>query len=361
MPGTSSRIRRRHRHGAAFVALLPLWAWSAGAIAFSPYGSETLRIALAVVFVLALPLGWRLARRKLPPHRSTAVLLAIAALPSFAWLALPHPANDRPWSADQERLPEPRIEGQRVTIANVRNFAYRGAGDFDAHWEPRSYDLSRIESLWFVVEPFSGFPGAAHTFLSFGFAGGDYLAVSVEIRKERGESFSPWKGLYRNYELMYVFGDERDLIQLRTEHRKDTVYVYPVKASPDAVRAVFLDVLRRAQALALQPEFYNSAFNTCTTNIAGHANRLHPGLVPFSWRILLPGHSDALALELGLIDFDGTLEQARARFRVNERAAAAAGRGDFSSRIRDPAAPDPPTATLAPACASCALAGANPR
>src|SRR5688572_32345329 len=113
---------------------------------------------------------------------------------------------------------------------------------------------------------------------------------------------------------MYVFGDERDLVHLRTEHRKDTVYVYPVRATKEQVRATFVDMLARADALVANPEFYHSVTNTCTTNIAGHANRIRPGLVPLSWRMLLPGYSDALALQLGVIDFDGTLEQARETF-----------------------------------------------
>ncbi|HET9482341.1 MAG TPA: DUF4105 domain-containing protein, partial [Xanthomonadales bacterium] len=142
---------------------------------------------------------------------------------------------------------------------------------------------------------------------------------------------------YRNYELMYVFGDERDLVQLRTEHRRDTVYLYPLRGGRSAARAMLLDVVERSNALAREPEFYNSVTNTCTTNIAHHANRIRAGMVPFSWHLLLPGHADERALQLGLIDFDGTIEQARARFRINERANRAAGAADFSARIRDDA------------------------
>lgn len=327
-------LRGRSLRVAGLVVCAAFWVWSTGAIAFSPYASVAVRASLAILFLLALPVACGIAIRRLPVATAMLPLIALGSLPLLAGLALLRPSNDRPWNLDQARLPSARIEGDRVTLANVRHFTYRSAAEFEPHWEERSYDLARIESLWFIVEPFSGFPGAAHTFLSFGFEGGEYLAVSAEIRKEQGESFSPWKGLYRNYELMYVFGDERDLVLLRTEHRKDTVYLYPVRAPKALVRATFVDVLERANALAARPEFYNSLSNTCTTNIAHHANRIQPGRVPFSWRMLLPGHSDALALQLGLIDFEGDLEQARARFRVNERAASAAGSADFSARIR---------------------------
>ena len=329
----STSARTRVRKTAVRVVVLLFGIWSAGVLAFSPYASTAVRIPLALLYLAAFSIAFGRMRGVL--SRTVVLLLfAVACLPMLAWLSLPRASNDRLWNADQERLPSAQIVGDRVTLANVRNFSYRSTSEFEPRWEQRSYDLSRLESLWFIVEPFSGFPGAAHTFLSFGFQDGEYLAVSAEIRKEQSESFSPWKGLYRNYELMYVFGDERDLVQLRTAHRKDTVYVYPVKASKELVRATFLDVIERANSLAVQPEFYNSITNTCTTNIAHHANRIQPGVVPFSWRMLLPGHSDELALELGLIDFEGTLEEARARFRVNERADRAMRAGDFSLQIR---------------------------
>jgi hypothetical protein len=327
------RFAGRALHGAALLA----WLWSAGALAFAPYATAPVRTVAALGFLVAGPLlhAW-LRRRGWPPTGATSALLAGAALPWLAWSFALQPSNARSWAPDQARLPQARIAGSQVTIENVRNFTWHGLDAFEPRWERREYDLDGVASLWFAVEPFSGFPGAAHTFVSFGFDDGRYLAVSVEIRKEAGESFSPWKGLYRNYELMYVLGDERDLVQLRTGPRRDTVYLYPLRASRAQLRAVFLDVLDRANALAAQPEFYHSAGNNCTTNLARHANRIVPGQVPFSWHLLLPGHADARALALGMIDFDGALDAARARFRINERAARAAGSADFSDRIREP-------------------------
>jgi len=320
----------------ARLVLLLATAWMIGAIAFSPYATSAVRTTLAVLFAIAVIIGyrWLRKRRQLSPTRATAWMLLACAVPALVWAVLLLPSNDRNWAVDQQRLAHVDVAGDRVTVHNVRNFTYRSTTDFDRAWEDRSYDLAQLESAWFVVEPFSDFAGAAHTFLSFGFEGGEYLAVSVEIRKEKGESFSALKGLYRNYEIMYVFGDERDLVQLRTAQRKDTVYVYPLGASKDAARSMLLDIVARANALEREPEFYNSLTNTCTTNIATHANRVNPGAVPFSWQLLLPGYSDERALALGLIAFDGTIEQARERFRVNERADAAAGAADFSTQIR---------------------------
>ena len=141
-----------------------------------------------------------------------------------------------------------------MEVHNVRFARYRSTADFDVAWEDRSYDLDRLRTAWFVVEPFAGegWQGLAHTLMSFGFEGGDYLAISVEIRKEKGEEFSPFKGLLRAYEVAYVAGDERDLIQLRTNHRRDPVYLYPVRAPRERIEQMFVSMLRRANRTARQ-------------------------------------------------------------------------------------------------------------
>ncbi|HET7844302.1 MAG TPA: DUF4105 domain-containing protein [Xanthomonadales bacterium] len=317
------------------LALVVLGAWSTGAVALSPYASEAVRMTLAVAFAIALVVAFRAVRKQRGLGVASLATIAACAVPLLAAVLLLEPSNERDWALDQSRLPRVEIAGDVATVHDVRNFRYRSTSDYDAAWEDRRYDLDEVESAWFIVEPFSSFAGAAHTFLSFGFANGDYLAVSVEIRKEKGESFSALKGLYRNYELMYVLGDERDLVALRTTYRKDTVYAYPLRVSKAGMRAMLEDIFARANALAAAPQFYDSLTNTCTTNIAAVANDVKPGVVPFSWQLVLPGYSDERALALGLVAFDGDIAQARERFRINERADAAAGAADFSVRIRD--------------------------
>ena len=186
--------------------------------------------------------------------------------------------------------------------------------------------------MWFVVERF-GAGGLAHTFLSFGF-GDEYIAISIEIRKEKGETFSPLKGMLREYELMYVIGDERDLIGLRTNYRKDVVYLYPVKTTPEKMRRVFLDMVERANTLAREPEFYNTLTNNCTTNIVRHVNTISPRRIPFSYKVLLPAYSDSLAIDIGLIESHGSLEETRATHRIDATAELVALDADFSQRIR---------------------------
>jgi len=263
-----------------------------------------------------------------------AVLLLTAGALFFSFFG-PQPSNDRNWTTDQERLPWADFAGRRVDVHNVRYARYRSADDYTVAWQDRSYDLDRLESAWFVVEPFErDWQGPAHTLMSFGFAGGDYLGISVEIRKEKGEEFSPWKGLLRQYEVTYVVGDERDLIQLRTNYRRDPVYLYPVRASRERIEQMFVSMLRRANHLRDEPEHYNTLTNTCTTNIVRHVNELVPGRVPWSYKVVLPGYSDELAYGLGLIDTELPFPEAKRRFRIDDDALRAAGRADFSQVIR---------------------------
>ncbi len=244
------------------------------------------------------------------------------------------PSNNRDWSPDQARLASAQFSGDQVQIQNVRNAVYRSSADFDVHWETRNYDLSQVETLWFLVEPFSDWRGPAHTFLSFGFADGRYLAISVEIRKEKGESFSPLLGLFRQYELIYVLADERDLITLRAKYRHDAVFLYKMRATPEQIRAMLQSMLHRANHLAAHPEFYNTLNNTCASNIVDHIDVIAPGRIPFSYKTLLPAYSDDLSFDLGLIDTTLPRAKYRAAHQINALVVQYADAPDFSAAIR---------------------------
>lgn len=260
--------------------------------------------------------------------------LALAALALLLLVAPLRPSNERDWAADQSRLASAVINRDVVRISNLRNAVYRTSSDFNVRWESRSYDLSQLDSVWFMVEPFADWRGPAHTLLSFGFADGQYLAISVELRKERGESFSPLMGLLRQYELVYVMGDERDLVGLRANHRKDDVYLYPIRATAEGRRSLLLSMLERANALIEQPEFYNTLTNTCTSNIVDHIELIAPGRIPLSFKTLLPGYADDLAFDLGLIDTELPRESFRAAHQINDLARQHADNAGFSAGIR---------------------------
>lgn len=246
----------------------------------------------------------------------------------------PH-SHVRTWRPEQAILPQISIQDQRVDVRNVRDFTFHSATEFTPTYCDQTYHLDQVERAWFIVAPFTWeWRGPAHTFLSFGFANGQYLGISVEARRSAGESFSVVKGALRQFDLMYVLGTERDLIGLRAVTWNDPVYLYPIRATLEQVRAVLLRMLRRAQALANHPKFYNTFTNNCTTNILDAVNAIATKPIPYSLKILLPGYADALAFERGLIDTELSLGAARARFQINARAQAAIRDPDFSVRIR---------------------------
>lgn len=245
------------------------------------------------------------------------------------------PSNLRDWSPDMVVLPYAEIDGDQVRLHNVRNCVYRADDEYVIQHYDRTYDLSKLKQVDFVVVPFTGAPGLAHTLLSFGFEGGDFVSVSVEARLEKGESYSALLGAMRQFEIMYVLADERDVLLRRAKHRGADIYLYRTRATPEQARKLFLDVLDRVNTLYSQPEFYDTVANNCTSNIVQHLNRLQPGQVAlFDPRVILPGYADRLAYEIGLLDKSKTFEQVRAEALISERANLASEQRDFSEQIR---------------------------
>jgi hypothetical protein len=248
------------------------------------------------------------------------------------------PSNFRDWTPEQAVTPWADMRGSKVTIHNIRNCRYFANDVYLVDYYDKSIDLNSIRGVDFIVAPFRETPALAHTMLSFRIVDSDgrsdYLALSVETRKERTESYNPVKGSARQYELIYVLADEQDVIQYRTNYSGQDVYVYQTTASPQAAREIFEDVLNRVNQLAKQPEFYDTLTNNCTTNIVDHINRIRPNRVFADLRVLLPGYSDELAYEQGLIARHGTFAETKQRAYVNPLANQYAGRDDFSEMIR---------------------------
>ncbi len=275
---------------------------------------------------------------KWAPWRIVLVVGGTAVLAGAGWLATRHPSNARDWKADEARLPAATFRGDTVVVQNVRNFDYRSPDNAVARWEDRTLHVSRLSSVWYVVVPFTGERAVAHTFVSFGFADSEYVGISVEARKEVGEEYNALAGLFRRYELMYVVADERDILRVRTNFGRDSVFLYRVNTTPERARDLFVSMLRRANALRHRPEFYNTLTQNCTTTIVRHVNGLVPGRVPFSYRFILPGFADALAYDIGLLDTTLAFPELRRRAYVSDRARAIGDAADFSRRIRSGAA-----------------------
>lgn len=256
-----------------------------------------------------------------------------AALPAKAAKAAT-PSNDRDWIPLQARLATAEFAGDQVTVRNIRNTEYRTEDDYTVRYYDKTFDLAKLKTVDFIVVPFAESAALAHTMLSFGFDDRDYLVVSVETRKEKGETYAAVAGFVNQYEIIYVVGDERDLIRLRTDYWMNDVYLYRTRATPEEVRVLFADVIERVNQLAARPEFYNTLTNNCTTNIRSHVNKLFPDRVPYDYRMLLTGYSDSLAYELGLLDTDESFERARESARINLLAYQVGDAPDFSQRIR---------------------------
>ncbi len=243
------------------------------------------------------------------------------------------PSNDRDWSPDQAILSKALFDNDMVTITNIRNFAYTSTTTYTPAYYDKIFNLTELSSVDYIVEPFSKF-GMAHTFLSFGFKNGAYVSISIEIRKQKGERFSPFKGLFNQYEIMYVIADEHDVLPLRAIHRKDHVYLYPIKITDEALRSLFVGMLNRANTLTEKPEFYNTITNTCTTNILDHMNAITEKKASWDIRVYVPDFSDRFAYDLGLIDTTATPKELRTRHEVTDLIKQYVNHPDFSKKIR---------------------------
>ena len=238
------------------------------------------------------------------------------------------------WEAGMERIPLLRFDGDRLTIENFRNFRYDCNGGFEPNYETRTINMSSIVTADYIVVPFQKQPNLAHTMVSFGCTNGEYLVVSVEARRRKNQAFAISKGMFGAYPLMYAIAEERDAIGLRTECRGDKVYLYRGKANAEHVNQFFRCMMRRTDKLSKSPESYHTLYNNCLTNLRYHINRIWPGLVPLSWRLLFNAHSDYLAYKLGLLEEGESFESTREKSLINERAKGNSNKPDFSQIIR---------------------------
>lgn len=314
------------------LLVLPVWllavAWGSAALWIDGPGGAPLRALLAVAFAAgSLGLGFGLR-----PRIRGAVGAALLFCAVLGWWLSLAPSNERDWLPEVARLPRATLEGDILTIENVRHFRYRSEDDFDEVWETRSWDLSRLRGVDISLVTW-GAAGIAHTITSWEFEEGPPIAVSIETRKERGEAYSAVLGFFRQYELYYVVGDERDLIGVRASHRGEKVRLYHLTQSAADARTLLLDFVEKINRLADEADWYNAATHNCTTTIRLHMQ--HVGLArPFDWRILLNDRLDELGYEHGSVDTSLPFPELRAASFVTERAQLADGQPDFSQRIR---------------------------
>ena len=304
-------------------------AWAGAAVWFD--GPADRAVAGAVA---ALPaLGFALALWRVRPAPRALVLALVPPSAVLGWWLSLAPSNERDWLPDVARPPRARIEGDLVTISNLRNFDYRSETDYTERWEERSYDLSKLRGADMFFS-FWGSPWIAHTIMSWDFGDGEHLAISIETRKEQGEEYSAVLGFFRQFELYYVVADELDLIRLRTNFRDEDVYLYHLDTPLDQAQAVLLDYLDEINRLAREPRWYNAATHNCTTTIRHHVKHVGANN-PWDWRILLNGEIDELGYERGTVNTSLPFDELRKTSDITERARAADRDAAFSVRIRD--------------------------
>jgi Domain of unknown function (DUF4105) len=307
--------------------------WGALVLFYLGPGSSGLRETLAWVFAALglVALGALVARRA---RRAAAPTFAVAfALVLVVW-GNATPSNSRDWQPEVAVLPYADIKGDLVTVHNIRNFDYRTETDFTPAYYDKTFDLRRLDRVDLIVVYWMG-PAIAHPFVSFGF-GDDHLAISIEARKDRVREYATLPGFFRQYELVYVVADERDVIRVRTNYRKsppEEVYLFRLIGPIENGRRVFLDYLRGISELREHPRFYNTLTTNCTTMILAHAT-VNPGHIPFSWKVLLSGYTAEYAYDQGRLDRSLPFEELKRRSHINAAAQAADKAPDFSRRIR---------------------------
>jgi hypothetical protein len=317
------------------VAILVATSWGTLAIYYGDSNTSWTQIILAIGFGLSGLLTifslitsnfrWRML-----------ALFGILFVCIVLWWLRIQPSNDRQWQQDVEKLAYATVEGDLVTVWNVRNFDYKSEFDYLPAYYNKTYDLSKLESADLFTTYWMG-PAIAHTMLSFNFGKGDHLAISIEARKEEGESYSSIKGFFRQYELIYIAADERDLVRLRTNYRKDpveNVYLYSINWPKEDVKKVFLQYINEMNQLHDSPAFYNTLVQNCTTMIWLNTlvNQDH---LNFSWKILASGFYPEYLYENGRLDQHLPFPELRKRAHINNLANNADQASDFSKRIRE--------------------------
>ena len=310
-----------------FVLLV---AWTCGALYYT-FPVPALRAASAVAFAVGSLLAILFVKRK----RRALGAIALGFAATLAWFLSIPARNDRNWRPELAVMPWAEVDGDRVRVHGVRNFEYRTPDDFDIRYDDRQFDLSKLQAVDVYYSYWDQNESVAHTMFSWDFGGTDVLCLSVEVRREIGQEAGGLPGLFKQFEILYILADERDLIRLRTNYRREEVYLIRTVLTPDEGRRLLLDVLATVNRLRSEPQFYRTIGNNCTTSIVNLVNEVLPRRIPFSKKILMNGYAPELAYANHLHATDLPFDEWKRRSNIDEAAIAADKDPLFSRRIRE--------------------------
>ncbi len=316
---------------AATVVLAGVAGWCATALWFqAPGGARGRQLAVGLWLLVSL-----LAVAGLWCGHPRAALggFALAYAGVLWWWRSLKPSNERQWADDVAHTSHGEVRGDEVTLHNVRNFRWRSNTDYEQRWETRRYDLRQLRSVDMITSYWSS-RAIAHLLFSFGFADGQQVVFSVEIRRERGEVYNEIGGFFKEFELSVIAADERDIIAVRTNVRGEDDYLYRLRLPPADIRSLFLAYLEQTNRLVSVPRFYNTVTVNCTTLVYGMLKHI-VGALPLSYRVLLSGYLPEYVYALGGLDGRYTLAELRELGRITARAQRAGDRAGFSAAIRE--------------------------
>ena len=314
-----------------FLFITGMTAWASLAIYYSNLSSEGVRSPMAIGFAICTAAAFLLFKKRF----WTVIGFLVVFCLIVAWWLNIKPSNDRNWQPDVAVLPYATIQDNLVTIHNIRNLNYRTETDFDVNYYDKTFDLKTLDSVDLIAVYWMG-DAIAHIMMSFGFQEKDFVAFSIETRKEIGEEYSTIKGFFKQYELIYIAGDERDLIRVRTDYRnpQEDVYLYRIKVNRERAQKLFMEYIKQINAMKKKPVWYNTLTTNCTTNIVMHiktfSERMH-----YNWKILLSGYTPLYAYELGALDTSIPFVELKKLSHINPKAHVLGNDLEFSRKIRE--------------------------
>lgn len=313
------------------VIIACITVWVSLAIFYSNLENETMRTNAAIGFAACTVAAFVFIRKWLWVFVGYLIIVCLIV----AWWLNIKPSNDRDWQPDVAVLPYATIQDSKITIHNIRNLAYRSETDFDIHYYDKTFDLNALDSVDLIAVYWMG-DAIAHVMMSFGFQDKDFVAFSIETRKEKGEGYSTIKGFFKQYELIYIAGDERDLIRVRTDYRspREDVYLYRLKLNRERAQKLFMEYVRQINAMKNTPVWYNTLTTNCTTNIAMHI-KTFSDRIRYNWKVVLSGYAPLYAYEIGVLDTSLPFAELRKLSYINPRAHDIGNDAEFSRKIRE--------------------------